>query len=326
LIFSQLFCHLFDTWRLHGPVCMAVYRTLVQEIQRRPLCSLLFRPQLLECHAFDLADDEISLTTEDKATFQLDILMPHIFAIIETGLPASLKPDGLIGLATTLQHVSGTRSELEDYCLLRWSQPCGNETRDRVWARILTRVTNEVNGASLDPWLVHRLRETNLNKTNWMAKCLKSTNPDVSKAAMYSAFTMLNDPDVVSALEHTACTLAPDRRIRPDVRALAACIVVGIRNDENANRILRDIEKDDTPLLDPVPALIRDQSYVFYGNPSIVYLRQSSAAHSAIATIGSIVLSAQANMPKNSDPQTPFVLPPIAGEEEYGLAVNLKDF
>lgn len=191
------------------------YRKLAQHVlKHKP--GLFRKVPKFVFSTYDLADDEFSIIKNNDGLYCLYVLSLTFEVKCESvpfpsimNIRACFSNNGDVGGCV------GSREEITDYCLLQWRIHYEDDSWTKTWHKILAELTSEEFDLSYQDWLAWRLKQTDYaDEKQWAIALLQSDNPDVVKAAMFSASMI--EPEQT---EEIIRRIGRDPNIRPDVRA-----------------------------------------------------------------------------------------------------------
>ena len=192
------------------------YRKLAQHIlKHKP--GLFRKVPKFEFSTYDLADDEFSIIKNNDGLYSLYVLSLTFEVKCESApFPSIMNIWSRFSTNSDVGGCVGSREEITDYCLLQWRIYHKDDSWAKTWHKILTELTSEEFDLSYQDWLAWRLKQTDYtDEKQWAIALLQSDNPDVIKAAMFSAIMI--EPEQA---EEIIWQMMKNPRVRPDVRAM----------------------------------------------------------------------------------------------------------
>lgn len=181
-----------------GPLCIselyATHRTVLAEGFRNMVrCMLenkrgLFGKTELKYEMYDLADEEVGFAKTGDGEYALHILLPQFKMSFRKGGWVFWQGtvDFTLSMGTT--NCRGSKAEITDFCLLKWSDNLEDESFCRACEKVLKKVTGANLQGSYNDWLQWWLIQSGwTNEQEWVLGLIESDNPSVAALAIHRA-------------------------------------------------------------------------------------------------------------------------------------------
>lgn len=258
-----------ELYAKHRESILAGYRNIVKRLlKKRPS---LFGRTFLEYEAYDLTDEEISFTETTNGEYELYVFLPKFKMYFDKSSLMFWHGEFGFDLSMEMAACKGSRSEIVDFCLLKWAENPKDESYGRTWDRVLRKVSDQETDGFYDSWFNWLMSQSGYsNQKDRLFKLIKSGDASIASLAIHRAANMKSE-----RIKDLICQIIKNSDVTSSIRASA---IRSLNQDTDLGGLLTlvDVLSDDTQWNLPPNDAVWDDFGTLNEHPCVQWCSQMS--------------------------------------------------